>query len=606
MASEGALRKVAEPITVAKLILEYLALEGVDHLFGVPGGALMNLCNELKEQRERFNYIVCRQESGAAYIADGYARISGGLGVVAITAGPGATNALTGAMNAQASGTPMLVISGEAPVQYFGLGYLQEGIDARLDVKEIYEHAVAFSAVVTSAASAQTLCGEALRAALSVPGQVAHISVPDDVAGSPVLHALPGRTELTPFSEEAAGHLPCTPASYRSVPPFGQPGNGEGVRRAFELLTAAERPLILVGNGCRRALQDGGLRHLSDFVERHAIPVMTTPEAKALFPETHPLSLRNWGIGYCEWPQYWMGQDRFDALLILGSALGELATAKWSPLMVPAGPAIQVDLSPAALGRAYPIDVGIVADVGRFLEELSRFAATTGPDAEGVRARRDAVGAIREDHSPFFDPEKRDSDASPIKPQALMRCINDALPKDAHVFVDSGNCYGWAVHHLVLDPPATFNIALNMGPMGVGVCAVIGGKIAAPDRTCVAIVGDGAFLMQGSEVSTAARYGVGAIWVVLNDNDLAMVSQGMNVFFPDAEAWNRYYDLGAPDLVRYSEGLGADACRVTSPAEMDAAFTRAILAADAERKPQVIVAEIDRSEIPPYYQKPRV
>jgi acetolactate synthase-1/2/3 large subunit len=587
------------------MILRYLELEGVDHLFGIPGGALMHFCDELKKQDDRFTYVICRQETGAGYMADGYARIKGGLGVVTVTAGPGATNALTAAMNAQASGTSMLVITGEVPEQYFGLGYLQEGIDSTLNVDEIYHHAVGSSNVITNASNAQTLLSEALRGALSAPGQVAHLSLPDDVAGHELLHVVPGEKEPVPCSEEHPCTFPSDPSAYRAVP---RGFNPEEVKRAFELLTSAKKPLIFLGNGTRRAMQGEGFQHLLNLVEKFGIPVMTTPEAKALFPESHPMSLRNWGIGYCEWPQFYMGppgEGHFDALLILASGLGELATVKWNPMVIPDGSVIQVDLSQAAIGRAYPLTLGIVAEVGQVLEELSRLADGASPDPKAVENREQLVEWIKVEHSPYRDPEKRDSAATPILPQALMKCIDELLPDRTHIFVDSGNCFGWAAHYLSVDPPSTFNIALNMGPMGVAVGAVVGGKLAAPDHTCVAIVGDGAFMMQGSEVSTAARYGIGAIWIVLNDDDLAMVSQGMNQFFPKSKPWKHYYDLGTPDLAMYARGLGADAYDVHSPEDMRKVVPRAIEAA-GKGKPQVIVAHIDRNEVPPYYQKPQV
>jgi acetolactate synthase-1/2/3 large subunit len=142
-----------------------------------------------------------------------------------------------------------------------------------------------------------------------------------------------------------------------------------------------------------------------------------------------------------------------------------------------------------------------------------------------------------------------------------------------------------------------------MGPMGFGVCSVIGGKIAAPDETCLAIVGDGAFMMHAAEISTAAQHRVGAIWIVLYDNDLAMVSQGMGQLFPPSKQWDDYYALGGPDLVKVAEGFGADAVAVTpkqGPADFEAALRAAIQNAEKRSKPQVIVVHIDRRPMPPY------
>ena len=171
-------------VTVAQLLLAYLKLEGATTLFGIPGAAIMRVLDELQKQRETFNYVICRQETGAAFIADGYARVTGKLGVVLVTSGPGATNALTGTMNAHTSHSSVLTITGEVPERYFGMGYLQEGIDAALDVDAVYRNATGFSAVITNPAHFEVLLRQALRDALANPRGASHISLPDDIAAS--------------------------------------------------------------------------------------------------------------------------------------------------------------------------------------------------------------------------------------------------------------------------------------------------------------------------------------------------------------------------------------------------------------------------------------
>jgi acetolactate synthase-1/2/3 large subunit len=495
----------------------------------------------------------------------------------------------------------MLVITGEVAEEFFGLGYLQEGVDATLDVNQVYANAVASSVMLSSVSAALNLVPEALRAALSVPGAVSHVSLPDDVSGQTI--------------EPGAGqpvYFPASPANYRAVP---RGANEADVAAAFALLTSAKRPLIFLGNGARRALRGDGAGHLRTLVERLAIPVITTPEAKGTFPEDHELSLRTWGSACCEWPQYYMGPskgDHFDALLILGSALGELATGKWNPLIKPAGPLVQVDLDPRAIGRAFPVDLGIVADVGDVLAALASLAAAADPDPGAVRARADLVASLKADHPPFHDPDAMGSTADPILPQALMRCVQeavDAVPGGVNFFVDSGNCFGWASHYLAVKGASDYHIALDMGPMGFAVGSVVGGKLADPARPAIAIAGDGAFMMQGSELSTAARYGLAPIYVILGDDNLNMVTQGQAHFFPDTRdpgIWVEEYQLGSPDLTRYAEGLGADAVEVCSPAEAKAALEDAIAHADERGKPQVIVARVDPKAIPPYYQAPAV
>ncbi len=579
--------------TVADALLHYLTLEKVTHVFGIPGGGLMNLLTAFKNARQQFTYVICRQESGAAYIADGYYRATGNLGVVMVTSGPGATNALTGVMNAQNDGSALLLITGEVAQQDFGLGYLQEGIDTRLDIDAIYTAASGYSAMLQISTAAETIIKQALRDALSIPRRAVHISVPNNVTVEALVDP----------------HLPPSTGSYRAVPAGV---DIEAVGKAMEALMAAKHPLILLGNGCRSVLRHH-LDAFTHFVETYGIPVMTTADGKGVFPESHSLSLRVYGVADCQWPYHWLtstqsGTDVYDGLLVIGSSLGGLATNNWLPLLIPAspGPFIQVDLDQSVIGRSFPISHGIVGEAGAFIRELDRLTPQYPPDLKAVAQRKATVARIKSTYSPFVSPEQYASDASPLEPAALMRVLQDTLPPDqvTKLFVDAGNCVGWCLHYLTVSSPWAIHSALSMGPMGFAVGAVIGAKMGMPGATCIAIVGDGAFMMHGAEVSTARQYGVGAIWIVLNDNNLNMVNQGMTFFAPDQQdpdVWQEMYELGQPDLVKFAEGLGADAYLVDNPAKLAAILPLVLEQANTACKPQVIVAQINSRSVPPYY-----
>lgn len=578
--------------TVSQLLLDYLKLEDVHHIFGIPGGGIMYLLNELRLREDEFTYVICKHETGAAYMADGLHRVTGGLGVVLVTTGPGALNALTGAMNAQADHSAVLTITGEVAESYFGKGYLQQGIDGTLNVDAVYQASVQYSAMIADANDFGTLFTQALRDALSIPFRATHISLPVDISNT------------TPTGPVA---FPKSWENYRTVP---QASDRARTRQALEMLLAAKRPLIMLGNGNRFALQGERRDRFIALVERFGIPVMTSPDGKALFPENHSLALRNIGIAGCLWPGLYLGAagggPAYDALMVMGSVLGNLATGNWNLDLMPKGPLIQVDADQAVIGRTYPIELGIVSELGQFIDDLCEAGELHKPDEAAVAERKEYIRWIRDTHAPWYDPEKRDSLASPILPQSAMRVINEVVPSGSHVFIDCANCVGWSLNDLAFDPPTQMHLSLDTGPLGFGVCAVIGGKLGAPDRTCIAITGDGAFLMHGSELSTAVRYGVGAIWIVMDNNDLAMVSQGNAHFFPTPPepTWTDYYRLGNPDLVAFASGLGADTWTVSDPQGLRAALTKAIGQADLRRRPQVIVLEIDRSEVPPYYRTP--
>ena len=579
--------------SVAQLLLHYLQLEQATTLFGVPGAAVMHLLNELRTQRNTFRYIVARHETGAAYMADGYARVSGRPGVVLVTSGPGATNALTGSMNAQAGGVPLLTLTGEVPEAYFGKGYLQEGADAGLNVDTIYGNATGYSAIATNPANFQTLFEQALRDALGRPARAAHLSLPDDVAAASLPDA----------------RWPSAPRQYRSV---ATGVDGAGLEAAFQALTQARRPLVYVGSGCREALRGGGLARFTALVEKFALPVVCTPDAKGLFPESHPLSLRCFGVAFSEWVRLYLqpqlldpsATPGFDMLLVLGTQLGGFATAKYSPLLQPTGTLVQVDLNPDVIGRTMALGFGVVAELGGAIDALASMGDAAKPDDAAVAERRGAVAALKRQVSPYLAPDQRDATRSPVAPAAAMKCLGQVLPPGSEIFIDAGNCVGWALHYLDIDPPTRVHSALAMGPMGFAVAAVVGAKIAAPERACLAIVGDGAMLMHGTELSTAAANRVGAVWLVLDNQDLGMVSQGMAQFFPTAGDWTDYYSLGSTDLVAFAQSLGADAQAADTLDGLRQALAQALDAAQTRQRPQVVVLRIDKSAVPPYYQDP--
>ena len=588
-------------LTVSQLLLDYLRIEGVTKLFGVPGAAILPLKYELHEQRQTFDFVVCRHETGAAYIAHGYSIVADALGVVITTTGPGATNALTGAMNAQSAGAQLLVITGEVGRKHAGRGYLQAGIDARLNVDAIYQNAVQTSVLVADQSDFATLFEQVLRDARTLPCRTTHVSLPVDVASACV------ETGQTDAQGDNIILLPKSPDRYRATP------SGTDVARiaaAIDALHAADRPLLFLGNGTRRALRDPArLAAFTAFIEKFAIPVMTSPDGKGIFPETHALSLRNYGMTACNWPRRYMhpaGAPDYDALMVLGSSLGELATMTmtelYSQTLLPSRHFIQVDLDQSVIGRNFPITLGIVADVGASIDAMCNTGADR-PAPASAADRRTAVAEIKRDpNSAFYNADWRNSNTAPVNPAAMMRVIGEEMTA-GHIFIDAGNSVGWSLNNLVVSPPLHYHSSLGMGPMGYGAAAVVGGKMAAPDQACLAIVGDGGFLMHGAEVSTAVQSRVGAVWVVLYDNDLAMSSQGMAITYPPPQQWFDYYRLGAPNLVQLAAGLGADTVGITSTQGTGVfrdALRVALRRSDADKKPQVIVVHIDPHVGPPY------
>jgi acetolactate synthase-1/2/3 large subunit len=248
------------------------------------------------------------------------------------------------------------------------------------------------------------------------------------------------------------------------------------------------------------------------------------------------------------------------------------------------------------IGRAFPVDLGVVAEAGATIDKLLAAAETRKPPKSAGERRR-FIEHIKANVAPS-PPPLPDPTPGTVDPIDIMGAFNRGLPPGSQVFFDCGNCVGWSLAYLEIDPPSEVHSALAMGPMGFAVAAVVGAKLALPETPCLAITGDGAFVMHAGEVATAAQHGAGAIWVVLADADLKMVSQGMGEFYPGMN-WTDYYASGAPDLVGLATALGAQAMLVDDAKDLDAALKTAL--AGAANAPQVVVVTVDPAAVPPYY-----
>jgi len=572
-----------EPLTIAELLLRYLELEGVRHIFGIPGVALGYLLGALKQQQDKFTYHVCRHETGASYMADGFSRVSGRLGVVLVSSGPGATNALTGSVTAQSCNSSVLVISGEVALRAFGKGGFQEGVDAGLNVSAVYRNADHYSAVITHPSNFQTLFTRALRISLSLPRSATHVSLPQDIGGETL------GTDI---------YFPNHPENYRAVP---RSTDREAAERVMRILAKAENPLLFLGNGCRAALLPSSamsaeahaatakrMSRFQQLIEKFGIPVVTSPNGKGVFPESHRLSLRNYGFGGSDWATAYINAEgpvggselRYDALVVLGSSLGQKTTNDWDSALMPCGPLVQVDLDQSVIGRGYPIELGIVAELGAFIDDLVRCSESVPPNEPIIGRRMNLLRLIKESMPP--------APASSAPEVELVRCVGELLPSGAHVFIDATLCGGAALRYMSIDPPTQIHNAFAMEPMGWAPAAVVGAAFADPQSVCVSVSGDGGFMMNGNEVSTAAQYNVGAVWVVYANNNLAVVERFLQQEF-GGTGWKNLYRLGSPNLATVARGLGADAIEADSIAAFRSAFEDALTNARTKHKPQVLV-----------------
>jgi acetolactate synthase-1/2/3 large subunit len=561
---DGAPSRLAE-CRAAEYLVEALGDAGVRYMFGVIGGAVVPLFTATVGRRTQI--VMAKHEAGAAFMADGYARASGGLGACVGTSGPGATNLITGVASAFADSVPIVVLTGQVATKAFGKGALQESSSEGVDIVDVFSQVTRYSTLVFRADRLPAIWHKALRMAMGGrPGPV-HLSLPADVQEQPI---------QTPSKVIPTMHLART-------------YDRAAIKQAALHLLRARRPAILAGHG---AILSGASDELRTIAEALEIPVATTPKGKGAFPEDHKLSLGPFGYSGSPLAQWYLLESGVDVLLAVGTSLSEWGTLGWDRRLQPSEALLHVDIDPYEIGKNYRVTVPVIGDAKSGLTELCY--EVRRQQQRYLHWRRGNVKLEPPPDRPrFLNAVAMDSGAVPIKPQRLMRDLQEALPRDTLMFVDGGANRSWAIHYWQSIYPRTFFCATGMASMGFGVAGAIGGKFAMPDRVVVSITGDGGFLMNGMEVSTAVHYKKQVIWVVLNDAGYGMAYHAARLrSIPDVGT--RYPRV---DCAKVAEGLGAQAFHIREPGEINREFMRKILEGG---RPTVLDVEIDQEEVAPF------
>ncbi len=559
----------APPRRMVDVFLRYLQAEGVRHVFAIPGGLLHPFMAAV-EADASLTLVMPKHEEGAAFMADGYARTTGKLAVCAGTSGPGATNLVTGVACAYADGVPMVVITGQAASHALGKGAAQETPREGIDIVEMFRPITKYSAMVTSAESFAHHARRALRLALTGRKGPVHLNVPVDLW------------------EKAAQEEWFDPRTYR---PETRAFDRAAVKAAAEALLAAEFPVILAGSGVASA---DAQEHLRALVELLPARVATSPRAKGVFPEDHPLSLGILGnAGHRDARETVLG-DEVDVLFTVGASLSETSTFNWTPRLRPSGVLIQLDIDADRIGRNYPVDLALVGDAQAILIELvyhiHRLIRDGAFPLSRWRERRD----LPRGHERYEDAAARTSGRSPITPQRWRVDLQEVLPHDALIFSDIGGHMLFNMHHLCIGPGQRFYINLGFGSMGHGTVAAIGAAMASPGRPVFALVGDGCFAMNGMELITAAEHDVPVIWIVENNNMhgitwhcSALLSGGTPM---RAAVYRRPMEVAA-----LARAMGLHARVVERPGQLQDAVREALRLGG----PAVIEVRVDASIVPP-------
>ncbi len=558
-------------ISTASLLLKYLHEEGVEYIFGVPGTTMVPIFNALNKQTA-IKPILAKHEEGAAFMADGYARVSGKLGVCYATSGPGVTNLITGVATAYMDNVPLLVITGQVATSTYGKGTYQDSTKGGIDSVAMFDPITKLSTMILSKYKVGDTFREAFRTAMTGKQGPVHVSYPKDI-----------------MDQEVEDNV-LPPKLYRIRPEYF---DRKLVIEAALKLARAKRPVMLVGSG---AVASGATSQVLELAETLNIPVATTPKAKGAFPETHDLALGVLGLAGSEAAEeYIMGEPHPDVLFVVGSSLNQMTTFSWDPRISPTDCLIHLNIDPAEIGKNYPVNIGLIGDCATIIDEISFRILKEIQEHDPKTAR--PIGDIltfKKQAGTFRDEAKMYSDAVPIKPQALMRELQGALPPDAIVFFDMGNHICWGLHYLKFNQPH-FISPFGLLTMGYGTAAAIGGKLAAPERPVISVVGDGCFLMNGMEVNAAVSHDIPVVWIVQNNSKLGLVHELQKFTLGEKTVSTTFKTI---DCAAIARGLGAQGFRIEKPGELSKILPIAL----SSNKPTVIDCVIDPDEVPPIHR----
>jgi acetolactate synthase-1/2/3 large subunit len=530
-------------------------MQGVEVIFGLPGGAILPVYDPIIDSSIR--HILVRHEQGAGHMAEGYAHVTGRPGVAMVTSGPGATNIVTPLADAAMDSIPIVVITGQVATTAIGTDAFQE-VPITGVTMDITKH----NWLITDVDDIPRVVAEAFHVATTGrPGPVL-VDLPKDIANAHMEWYWPSSLDELDL-----------PGFHPQIE-----GDPVEVRRAAELVLGAERPVLYAGGGILKAR---GAQALRELAERTGIPVVTTLMARGAFPDSHPLCLGMPGMhgNYTAVTAL----QRADLLVALGSRFDDRVTGKISAF-APDARVIHVDIDPAELGKVRRPEVPIVGDARVVMEQIIEALADLGLGAAGTAPAAGTPAAARPDLAPWmaqirawqeeFPLSYHQSDGGALKPQYVVEQLRDLSPDDTIVASGVGQHQMWASQYWRFDHPYTWVNSGGAGTMGFAVPAAIGAKVGRPDKTVWAIDGDGCFQMTAQELVTASAERIPVKIAILNNAYLGMVRQWQELFY--AERYSEVYlspDL--PDYVKWAEAMGCVGLRVESAEEVAPAIEKA-------------------------------
>ncbi len=558
-------------MNTAELIIYVLNRMDVKYIFGIPGGAIEDL-NTAIYNNEHLQSIVTKHEEGAAFMADGYARVSGELSVCCATSGPGASNLITGLASAFADSIPILALTGQVATSVFGKGALQESGAEGVNMVSIFRTFTKYSGMLINEQRAQYMVQKAIRVALSGPTGPVHLNLPINMMKKEVdeKHVCSLKMDLRSFDEE-------------------------GVKKAAEKLVAAKHPVIVAGWGVTLSR---GAYELLELAQLLKIPVVTSPKGKGVFPESSSLSLGVLGFAGNPAAKAYVIEEDVDVMLAVGTSFNEMMTTGWDRKLAPTECLIHIDINHVSIGKNYCADIGLEGDARITLKELSK-AVLDERSAKGIRKGSFVEYVSKLKIREAACAERPVSSNGLYHPQSLVEDLQKSCSEDTIFFADMGSTMAWAIRYMSFNVPYCFFMSLGFGSMGYAVAAPVGAKLARPERPVVAMVGDGSFQMNGFEVATAVNYDIPVVWIVFNNAMLGMVYHGRRLFnTPIPNGLTPHFRR--VNFAQVAEGLGARGIRIEEPGVLTKDFMDEVLAAG---RPTVIDVLVDEEAVPPIHAR---
>ncbi len=529
-------------LTGAQIFIEALKQEGVEVIFGYPGGAVLNIYDEI--HKANFRHILVRHEQGAVHAADGYARSSGKVGVCLVTSGPGATNTVTGLATAYMDSVPLVVFTGQVPTLLIGNDAFQEA-----DIVGITRSCTKHNYLVKDVKDLARIIKEAFYIASSGrPGPVL-VDLPKNVILDSTNFEYPEKVEIRGYHPTYTGH------SFQ-------------IKRALDLIYKSKRPVAYVGGGV--ILSDAS-KELREFITTLGIPITMTLMGLGAFPIKHPLSLGMLGMHGTFRAN--MAISESDLVIAIGARFDDRVTGKVDEF-APHAKIIHVDIDPTSISKNIKVDIPIVGDCKQVLKGFLKEIRAREEETEKVKGRikpwLEQIEKWKKKHALAYKQED-----GVIKPQYVVEMIGELTKGEAIIATEVGQNQMWAAQFYEFNEPRTFLTSGGLGTMGYGLPAAIGAQVANPDKIVIDIAGDGSIQMNIQELATAVQYRLPVKIVILNNAYLGMVRQWQELFF-DRRYSHTCMENIAPDFVKLAEAYGAAGFRIEKVEEVVPTLKKAL------------------------------